>query len=267
MVWCRTVIEIKELLSAGVHFGHLVKRWNPKMKRFIFGARNGVYIIDLQKTCRGFAAAGRFIQETVAQGQNVLFVGTREPIRALIKDEATRCKMFYVNQRWLGGTLTNFQTIRKSIETLKRLEAGKADDGWAALPKKEIGHLEKEMLRLNHNLEGIKAMTTLPGALFVADTRTDNIAVREANRLGIPVIGIVDTDCDPDLIQFPIPGNDDAIRSIRQVTSRIADAICESQASAPGGLDQPTPETQSLTPDAVSTPDAASLNDPSPAPA
>ncbi len=224
-------VPIKELLTAGVHFGHPVKRWNPKMKPYIFGARNGVYVIDLQKTSRFFAAACRVVKEVIAQGQHVLFVGTREPIRDLIKHEATRCGMGYVNQRWLGGTLTNFQTIRKSLETLRRLETGKAEDGWTALSKKEVGQLDKEMARLNRNLEGIKAMATLPGALFVADTRTDTIAVHEANRLGIPVLGIVDTDCDPDLIQFPIPGNDDAIRSIRLLTSRIADAILEARAA------------------------------------
>lgn len=222
-------IQVKELLTAGVHFGHPVKRSNPKMKPYVFGARNGVYVIDLQKTSRFFASASRFVKGVIAQGQHILFVGTREPIRDLIKHEAMRCGMGYVNQRWLGGTLTNFQTIRKSLETLRRLETGKAEDGWSALSKKEIGQLDKELVRLNRNLEGIKTMATLPGALFVADTRTDTIAIHEANRLGIPVLGIVDTDCDPDLIQFPIPGNDDAIRSIRLLTSRITDAILEAR--------------------------------------
>lgn len=220
---------MKELLEAGVHFGHQTKRWNPKMKKYLFGERNGIYIIDLQKTLKKFQEACEFLKGMVASGQTVLFVGTKKQAMETIVDEAQRCQMFYVNRRWLGGTLTNFQTIRKSVQRLKNLEAMKADGKWGRLPKKEILKLEREIAKLESSLSGIKEMNILPGALFVIDPRKEKIAVREAKKLGIPVVAIVDTNCDPEEIEYPIPGNDDAIRAIRLMTSRIADAIIESK--------------------------------------
>jgi len=221
---------MKELLEAGVHFGHQTKRWNPKMKPYIFGERNGIYIIDLQKTLRYFKEACEFIIETVAQGQNVLFVGTKRQAQEVIENEAKRCGMFYVNKRWMGGTLTNFVTIRKRIDHLRKLEEMKNDGVYEALPKKEVLKLEKERMKLEQEMCGIKEMEELPGAVFVIDPRKEKIAVNEARKLEIPVVAIVDTNCDPDVIDYVIPGNDDAIRSINLITSRIADAVLEGKA-------------------------------------
>lgn len=221
------VITIKELLEAGVHFGHQTNRWNPKMKRFIFGERNGIYIIDLQLTVQRFETAYAFVRDTVASGEAVLFVGTKRQAVDIIEEEAKRSRMFYVNQRWLGGMLTNFQTIRKSIDKLKKFDAALTDGTHERLTKKEVSQMEKERLKLEKILSGIKNMSSLPGCVFVLDTRVERIAVQEANRLSVPVVAIVDTNCDPDGIDYPIPGNDDAIRSIKLIASRIADACIE----------------------------------------
>jgi len=220
-------VTMKELLEAGVHFGHQTKRWNPKMKPYIFGARNGIYIIDLQKTVRMFKTAYDFIKDTVAGGRSVLFVGTKKQARDSIYEEANRCEMFYVHNRWLGGMLTNFQTIKQSIDRLNHLNDVLNDEETINLyTKKEGLMLGKERIKLDNNLGGIREMTRLPGAIFIVDPKNEAIAVREANRLGIPIVAVVDTNCDPDEIDYVIPGNDDAIRAIRLVTSRIADA-CE----------------------------------------
>lgn len=221
------VVGMKQLLEAGVHFGHQTRRWNPKMKPFIFGARNGIYIIDLQRTVRLFNTAYQFVVDTVAAGETVLFVGTKQQARDSIAEETNRCEMFFVNQRWLGGMLTNFKTMKLRIDRLKELDAMVEDGTINRFPKKEILGLQNEREKLERNLGGIKKMNRLPGALFVVDTQRENIAVMEANRLGIPVVAVVDTNCDPDVIDFPIPGNDDAIRAIRLVTSKIADACIE----------------------------------------
>ena len=221
------VVGMKQLLEAGVHFGHQTRRWNPKMKPFIFGARNGIYIIDLQRTVRLFNTAYQFVVDTVASGESVLFVGTKQQARDTIQEEADRCGMYFVNQRWLGGMLTNFKTIKQRIDRLKELDSMVEEGGINRFPKKEILGLQREREKLEKNLGGIKKMNRLPGALFVVDTQRENIAVMEANRLGMPVVAIVDTNCDPDVIDYPIPGNDDAIRAIRLVTSKIADACIE----------------------------------------
>jgi small subunit ribosomal protein S2 len=218
---------MKELLEAGVHFGHQTRRWNPKMKPYIFGARNGIYIIDLQQTVRMFKTAYQFVVDTVANGEAILFVGTKKQARDSIYEEANRCEMFYVHNRWLGGMLTNFETIKKGIERLKYLTAIFADGSVNRFPKKERLRLDKERVKLDNNLGGIRDMQKLPGAMFVVDAKNENIAVREARRLGIPVVSIVDTNCNPDEIDYIIPGNDDAIRAIRLMTSRIADACIE----------------------------------------
>lgn len=220
-------ITMKELLEAGVHFGHQTKRWNPKMKPYIFGARNGIYIIDLQKTVRMFKVVYDFIVETVANGKSVLFVGTKKQARESIYEEANRCEMFYVHNRWLGGMLTNFQTIKQSIDRLNYLNTIQNDGSINLFPKKEILKLGKERVKLDNNLGGIRSMSQLPGAIFIVDPRSEAIAVREGKRLNIPVTAIVDTNCDPDEIDYIIPGNDDAIRAIRLITSRIADACIE----------------------------------------
>jgi small subunit ribosomal protein S2 len=217
-------ITMKELLEAGVHFGHQTKRWNPKMKPYIFGARNGIYIIDLQKTVRMFKTAYDFVADTVASGKSVLFVGTKKQARDSIYEEANRSEMFYVHNRWLGGMMTNFQTIKQSIDRLNHLNDIMNDGSINLFPKKERLKLEKERVKLDNNLGGIRSMTTLPGALFIVDPKNEAIAVREGNRLGIPIVAIVDTNCDPDDIDYVIPGNDDAIRAIRLVASRVADA-------------------------------------------
>ncbi len=216
---------LKDLLEAGVHFGHQTKRWNPKMKAYIFGERNGIYIIDLAKTARLFGEAEQFVTNLAAEGRTVLFVGTKRQAQDAIAEEAQRCAMFYVNQRWLGGLLTNFSTIQRSLARLRDLEAMETDGRYETLSKKEIAQLEKERRKLQKNLEGIRNMSRLPDALFVVDTRKEKIAVDEARKLKIPVIGVVDTNCDPDEVDFVIPGNDDALRAIRLFASRIADAV------------------------------------------
>lgn len=221
------VVSMKQLLEAGVHFGHQTRRWNPKMKSYIFGARNGIYIIDLQKTVRLFNAAYQFVLETAAAGESVLFVGTKQQARETIREEAQRCGMFYVDHRWLGGMLTNFKTIKLRIDRLKELEGMIQDGSINRFPKKEILQLQNERDKLLKNLGGIQDMTRLPGAMFVIDTARENIAVAEANRLGIPVVAVVDTNCDPDVIDYPIPGNDDAIRAIRLIVGKMADACIE----------------------------------------
>jgi small subunit ribosomal protein S2 len=217
---------MKELLEAGVHFGHQTKRWNPKMKRYIFGKRNGIYIIDLQKTLKLFKEASAFISDLASQGKRILFVGTKRQAQDAILEEANRCGMFYVNNRWLGGTLTNFTTVRRSIERLKELEAVLADTE-KELSKKERAALDREREKLQKNLIGIREMDSLPDSLFVIDPKKEYIAVKEAKKLGIPVVAIVDTNCDPEDIDFVIPGNDDAIRAIRLFTQKIADAVLE----------------------------------------
>jgi len=215
---------MKELLEAGVHFGHQTRRWNPKMKPYIFGARNGIYIVDLQKTVRMFRTAYDFVADTVSRGQSVLFVGTKKQARDSIFEEANRCEMFYVQNRWLGGMMTNFQTIKQSIDRLNYLNEIRNDETINLYTKKERLKFEKERLKLESNLGGIRLMNRLPGAMFVIDPKNEAIAVREAHRLNIPVVAVVDTNCDPDEVDYPIPGNDDAIRAIRLLTSRIADA-------------------------------------------
>src|SRR5947209_3770485 len=223
---------MKELLEAGVHFGHQTKRWNPKMKEYIFGERNGIYIIDLQKTLKMFKDAARFVGEMAAQGKNVLFVGTKRQAQDAVSEEAKRCQMYYVNQRWMGGLLTNMLTVQKSIKRLKELEAMATDGGYAARPKKEVIRLERERKHLDQNLAGIKDMPGLPDVLFVIDSNKEAIAVKEARRLGIPVVAIVDTNCDPDEVDWVIPGNDDALRAIRLFASKIADSVVEGRALA-----------------------------------
>jgi small subunit ribosomal protein S2 len=220
-------VTMKELLEAGVHFGHQTKRWNPKMKPYIFGARNGIYIVDLQKTVRMFRNAYDFIAETVANGQSVLFVGTKKQARDSIYEEANRCEMFYVHNRWLGGMLTNFQTIKQSIDRLNHLNEIQEDETINLYTKKERLKLGKERIKLDNNLGGIRSMSRLPGAVFIVDPKNEAIAVREAKRLNIPTVAIVDTNCNPDDIDYIIPGNDDAIRAIRLITSKIADACME----------------------------------------
>ncbi len=221
------VVTMKELLEAGCHFGHQTKRWNPKMKKYIFGSRNGIYIVDLQKTLKKFKEAHQFIRETVSEGGDVLFVGTKKQAQDAINQEAQKCNMFYVNQRWLGGMLTNFVTIRKSITKLKALDALLDGQQTHSLTKKEITKKEKERGKLAKYLSGIKDMERIPKAVFVIDPKKERIAIHEARKLRIPIVAIVDTNCDPDEIDYPIPGNDDAIRAIRLVTSRIADAVIE----------------------------------------
>jgi len=220
-----TGIALKDLLEAGVHFGHQTKRWNPKMKPFIFGERNGIYIIDLAKTAKLFRDAEQFVSNLAADGRTVLFVGTKRQAQDAIAEEAKRSEMYFVNQRWLGGLLTNFSTIQRSLARLRDLEAMETDGRYESLSKKEIAQLEKEKRKLQKNLEGIRHMSRLPDALFVVDTRKEKIAVDEARKLKIPVIGVVDTNCDPDEVDYVIPGNDDALRAIRLFASRIADAI------------------------------------------
>ncbi|HYP15428.1 MAG TPA: 30S ribosomal protein S2 [Bryobacteraceae bacterium] len=225
-------ISMKELLEAGVHFGHQTKRWNPKMKEYIFGERNGIYIIDLQKTLKLFKDAMRYVGEMAAQGKNVLFVGTKRQAQEAIAEEATRCGMFYVNQRWLGGLLTNMITVQKSIKRLKMLDQEVSEGGYVGRNKKEAIQLERERKHLQQNLAGIKDMPGLPDLLFVIDSNKESIAVAEARRLGIPVVAVVDTNCDPDEVNYVIPGNDDALRAIRLFTTKISDAIVEGRALA-----------------------------------
>jgi small subunit ribosomal protein S2 len=218
---------MKELLEAGVHFGHQTKRWNPKMKEYIFGERNGIYIIDLQKTLKLFKDAMRYVGEMAAAGKTVLFVGTKRQAQEAIAEEATKCGQYYVNQRWLGGLLTNMTTVQKSIKRLKELDAMAAEGNWDGRAKKEIIRLERERKQLNQNLAGIKDMNGLPDLLFVIDSNKEAIAVEEARKLGIPVVAVVDTNCDPDKVDYVIPGNDDALRAIRLFTTKISEACTE----------------------------------------
>ncbi|ARO66671.1 30S ribosomal protein S2 [Bacillus cereus] len=224
-----SVISMKQLLEAGVHFGHQTRRWNPKMKRYIFTERNGIYIIDLQKTVKKVEEAYRTMRDIAAEGGDILFVGTKKQAQEAIKEEATRAGMYFVNQRLLGGTLTNFQTIQKRIKRLKDIERMQEDGTFEVLPKKEVVQLKKELERLEKFLGGIKDMKGLPSALFVVDPRKERIAVAEARKLHIPIIGIVDTNCDPDEIDHVIPANDDAIRAVKLLTSKMADAILEAK--------------------------------------
>jgi small subunit ribosomal protein S2 len=218
---------MKELLEAGVHFGHQTKRWNPKMKEYIFGERNGIYIIDLQKTLKMFKEASKFVQDLATDGRIVLFVGTKRQAQDAIAEEATRCGSYYVNQRWLGGLLTNWVTVQKSVKRLKDLDEMATDGRYELLPKKEVIKLERERKHLQANLAGIKNMSRLPDAIFVIDSNKEQIAVREARKLGIPVVAVVDTNCDPTEVDYVIPGNDDALRAIRLFASKIADSIAE----------------------------------------
>ena len=224
-------ITMKELLEAGVHFGHQTRRWNPKMKEYIFGERNGIHIIDLQKTLKMFREAARYVSEIAAGGKSVLFLGTKRQAQEAIAEEANRCGMFYVNHRWLGGTLTNWVTLQKSIKRLKLLKAMSEDGRMAQFSKKEGARLDRELKHLQQNFAGVENMTLLPDAMFVIDPNAEVIAVREARRMGIPVVAIVDTNCDPDLVDWVIPGNDDALRAIRLFTSKISDAVLSGRQS------------------------------------
>ena len=225
-------ITMKEFLEAGVHFGHQTRRWNPKMKEFIYGERNGIYIIDLQKTLKQFKEAAKFVADLAAEGKVILFVGTKRQAQEAIAEEAVRCGMFYINHRWLGGLLTNNATIQKSIQRLKEIEEMSRDGRYELLTKKEVLRLERERKHLDQNLAGIKDMSGLPDAIFVVDSGKEDIAVKEAVKLGIPVVAVVDTNCDPDLVDYVVPGNDDALRAIRLFASRIADAVLEGKNAA-----------------------------------
>ena len=222
-----SVISMKQLLEAGVHFGHQTRRWNPKMKEYIFTERNGIYIIDLQKTVKKAEEAYNFVRSVAEAGDSILFVGTKKQAQESIEQEAKRCEMFYVNQRWLGGMLTNFKTIQTRIAKLRKIEKMEANGDFAYLPKKEVIKLKAEQEKLEKNLSGIKDMKKLPGAMFVVDPRKEHIAVMEARALGIPVVAIVDTNCDPDEVDYAIPGNDDAIRAVKLIASKMADAVLE----------------------------------------
>ena len=221
------VVSMKQLLEAGVHFGHQTRRWNPKMSKYIFTERNGIYIIDLQKTVKKADEAYAFMRSVAEEGKSVLFVGTKKQAQEAIKDEALKADMYFVNERWLGGMLTNFQTIQKRIARLKELETMEQDGTFDVLSKKEVLSLRKEMEKLEKYLGGIKDMKKLPGALFIVDPRKERIAVAEAHKLHIPIVAIIDTNCDPDEIDYPIPGNDDAIRAVKLITGRMADAVIE----------------------------------------
>jgi small subunit ribosomal protein S2 len=223
---------MKELLEAGVHFGHQTKRWDPRMKEYIFGERNGIYIIDLQKTLKMFKEASKFVTDLAAQGKVILFVGTKRQAQDAIAEEATRCGMFYINQRWLGGLLTNWITVQKSVKRLQEIDEMASDGRYNLLTKKEVIRLERERKHLQANLAGIKSMRRLPDAIFVVDSSNEAIAVKEARKLGIPVVAVVDTNCDPTVVDYVIPGNDDALRAIRLFTSKVADSVIEGAAAA-----------------------------------
>jgi small subunit ribosomal protein S2 len=225
--------QLQDLLEAGVHFGHQTRRWNPKMRRFIFAERSGIYIIDLQKTLRQIHAAQELLRSVVLKGEGVLFVCTKKQLKAIVQAEAASCGGFYVTERWLGGTLTNFQTLKRQIRRLRELEQGAVDGDFENYTKKEKLLFERERVKLSRNLEGIKLMGRLPGALFVVDAKKEKIAIAEANKLGVPVVAIVDTNADPDVITVPIPGNDDAIRSVSLITAALADVIKEARAQMP----------------------------------
>lgn len=246
-----TELSMKQLLEAGVHFGHQTSRWNPKMKPYIFGARNGIHIIDLQQTVTMFKGVGNFVRQLAASGANILFVGTKKQAAEAIREEAERCGMFYVHNRWLGGTLTNFSTIRQSIERLRKLEEMENDPKIVeALTKKEMLGLRREKEKLEYSLGGIKGMKKLPDAIFVIDPKQEEIAVLEARKLGIPVVAVVDTNCDPDMVDYKIPGNDDAIRAIRLFCAAIADAVLEGKGLYEQALTQaPVEEKPAEAPD------------------
>ena len=247
-------ITMKELLEAGVHFGHQTKRWNPKMKDYIFGERNGIYIIDLQKTLKMFKDASKFVQDSAADGRTVLFVGTKRQAQDAIAEEAQRCGMFYVNNRWLGGLLTNWVTVQKSVKRLKELDEMATDGRYELLPKKEVIKLERERKHLQANLAGIKNMGRLPDLIFVIDSNKEAIAVKEARKLGIPVVAVVDTNCDPTEVDWVIPGNDDALRAIRLFASKIADSVAE---GAQAANDKQTAEITGAIPSEVTADGAA----------
>ncbi|MGN1049530.1 MAG: 30S ribosomal protein S2 [Selenomonadaceae bacterium] len=232
------VVSMKQLLEAGVHFGHQTRRWNPKMAKYIFTERNGIYIIDLQKTVKKAEEAYNFLRSVAEEGKSVLFVGTKKQAQEAIKDEALKADMYYVNERWLGGMMTNFQTIQKRINRLKELEAMEQDGTFDVLTKKEVGSLRHEMEKLQQYLGGIKEMNKLPGALFIVDPRKERIAVAEAHKLNIPIVAIIDTNCDPDEIDYPIPGNDDAIRAVKLITGKMADAVIEGRQGQSGDADE-----------------------------
>lgn len=235
-------VTMRQMLEAGLHFGHQTRRWNPKMKPYIYGPRNGIYIVNLDLTMKMFRKAYQFMAESVAEGGSILFVGTKKQAQAIIKEEAERCGMYYVNHRWLGGMLTNFQAIRNSIERLKKIESMQEDGSINRFPKKEILQMEKERIKLTRNVGGIKNMRSQPDILFVIDPRKEDIAVDEATKLGIPIVALTDTNCDPDGIDYVIPGNDDAIRAIKLITSLMAEAVQEGKArrgeETPAGLDE-----------------------------
>ena len=263
-----SAVNMKQLLESGVHFGHQTRRWNPKMAKYIFGQRNGIYIIDLKKTVRLLKEACRFVRDIAAEGGEVLFVGTKKQAQETIVEEAKRCGMPYVNQRWLGGMLTNHQTIHMSLDKLEKIKAMLQDGTVEKLKKKEVSHLVKQREKLERNLGGIRNMQRIPRAIFVTDTRKEKIAVQEANKLGIPVIAIVDTNCDPDMIDFVIPGNDDAIRAVRLVTARIADAVIEGKMAAAEGQqvgedleDEDTDEVSPTEDTAIDSDEEESLSD------
>jgi small subunit ribosomal protein S2 len=253
-------LGMKELLEAGVHFGHQTRRWNPKMKKFIFMERNKIYIIDLEKTVKAMGEARRAAADIVRRGGLVLFVGTKKQAKDSMVQESQRCGMYYVNERWLGGMLTNFQTIKSNIRRFKDLEKMKADGTWEKVSKKEQAQLEKERSRLEKIFSGIKDMDRLPGMLFIVDTKKEKIAVAEANRLKIPIVGIVDTNCDPDVIDYPIPGNDDALRAIKLFARMISDAVLESRMEQQEGADVVPPEIVA----AAETQQAAMVPEPRP---
>ncbi|MEN8264470.1 MAG: 30S ribosomal protein S2 [Nitrospirota bacterium] len=221
------VVTMKELLEAGVHFGHQVKRWNPKMKKYIFGQRNGIYIIDLQKTVKMFEVAYNFVKDLSSRGESVLFVGTKKQAQDVIIEESQKSQSYFVNQRWLGGMLTNFKTVKQGIDKLKKIEKMKEDGTYELLTKKEVSKYETERQRLEKNLSGVKDMNSVPGAIFIIDPKKESIAIAEAKKLSIPIVSLVDTNCDPDDIDYIIPGNDDAIRSIKLLTSKISEAVAE----------------------------------------
>ena len=236
------IVTMKQLLESGVHFGHQARRWNPKMKKFIFGERNGVYIIDLQKTIKQINDVYHFVRECVEEGGEILFVGTKRQAQEVVREQATRCGMYYVTNRWLGGTLTNFETIRKSTRRLKRIDKMEEDGDFGTVIKKEINAILKEKAKLEKNLSGIKEMTEVPAAIFIIDTKKEGIAVAESRKLGIPSVGVVDTNCDPDDVTIPIPGNDDAIRAIKLFTTIVADAVLDAKARVLEGREVPGTE-------------------------
>ncbi len=233
-------VIMKELLEAGVHFGHQIRRWNPKMKKFIFGERNGIHIIDLQKTVKLIDDACGFIKNVSSKGEPILFVGTKKQAQDVVAEEARKASSYFINQRWLGGMLTNFKTVRISVDRLKKIEKMKEDGTYDLLTKKEVARFEKERMRLEKNLSGIKEMNTLPGAVFVVDPKKERIAVAEAKRLSIPVVAIVDTNCDPDEVNYPIPGNDDAIRSIKLIASKVAESIIDGKGALEKAITEAT---------------------------